>query len=47
MFKGEYRYNSVKEAYDALKGEGFQFPELNSSEDIFDAARVGSVMSYR
>ena len=40
VFKGEYRYNSVKEAYDALKGEGFQFPELNSSEDIFDAARV-------
>ncbi|KAL5251936.1 hypothetical protein ACHWQZ_G014916 [Mnemiopsis leidyi] len=40
VFKGEYRYNSVKEAYDALKGEGFQFPELNSSEDIFDAARA-------
>ena len=40
VFKGEYRYNSVKEAFDALKVEGFQFPELNNSEDIFDAARV-------
>ena len=46
VFKGEYRYNSVKEAYDALKGEGFQFPELNSSEDIFDAARVSSCSSW-
>ena len=45
VFKGEHRYNSVKEAYEALKTEGFQFPELNNSEDIFDAARV-SVVYY-
>ena len=41
VFKAEHRYNSVKEAYDSLKTEGFQFPELTSAEDLFDAARVG------
>jgi len=40
VFKGEPRYNAVKETYDALKAEGFQFPELKDSEALFDAARA-------
>lgn len=42
VFKGEHKYIAVKEAYQSLKNDGFDFPELNNSEDLFDAARVNS-----
>ena len=40
VFKNETRYIAVKDVHDALKAEGFQFPEVNDAEDMFDAARV-------